>query len=244
MADAERPERLVEEPRDVSRAIFAHHPLGADAVGAEPSQRPDQEACGGGSTLVRQQLGPGGKATAAAIGFGRRNFLEPVPRFESFEALNARLEEQCLARQDAMLRGHAETIGERLLRDLDALMVLPAASYDACEKVGTRATSLSMVRYRGNDYSCRSLTPITRCRSAAISVRWSSVAAPRRERQLRWRSKARARPRLQGRFCADVTALQNAYLQTCACSTAFSTARTILVAPRPEANSSARLRFC
>lgn len=87
------------------------------------------------------------------IGFGRRNFLVPMPRFESFEALNAWLEEQCLKRQDAVLRGHAETIGERLLRDLDALMALPPAPYDACEKVSTRATSISMVRYRGNDYS-------------------------------------------------------------------------------------------
>ena len=52
-----------------------------------------------------------------------------------------------------MLRGHSETIGERLLRDLDALMPLPPAPYDACEKVSTRATSISMVRYRGNDYS-------------------------------------------------------------------------------------------
>jgi len=87
------------------------------------------------------------------IGFGRRNFLVPMPRFESFEALNAWLEEQCLKRQDAVLRGHSETIGERMLRDLDALMPLPPTPYDACEKVSTRATSISMVRYRGNDYS-------------------------------------------------------------------------------------------
>ncbi len=87
------------------------------------------------------------------IGLGRRNFLVPMPRCESFEALNARLEEQCLKRQDEVLRGHGETIGERLLRDLDALMPLPAAPYDACEKVSTRATSISMVRYRSNDYS-------------------------------------------------------------------------------------------
>jgi transposase len=87
------------------------------------------------------------------IGFGRRNYLVPMPRFESFDALNAWLEEQCLRRQDEVLRGHAETIGERLMRDLDALMVLPTAPYDACEKVSTRATSISMVRYRGNDYS-------------------------------------------------------------------------------------------
>ncbi len=87
------------------------------------------------------------------IGFGRRNFLAPMPRFESFEALNAWLEERCLKRQGAVLRGHTEKIGERLMRDLDALMPLPAAPYDACEKVSTRATSISMVRCRSNDCS-------------------------------------------------------------------------------------------
>ena len=87
------------------------------------------------------------------IGLGRRSYLVPMPRFESFEALNAWLEEQCLKRQDEVLWGHTETIGERLLRDLDALMVLPAAPYDACDKQSTRASSISMVRYRCNDYS-------------------------------------------------------------------------------------------
>lgn len=87
------------------------------------------------------------------IGYGRRNYLVPAPRFESFDALNAWLEEQCLKRQDDIVRGHSETIGERMMRDLDALMNLPPAPYDACEKVSTRATSISMVRYRNNDYS-------------------------------------------------------------------------------------------
>lgn len=87
------------------------------------------------------------------IGYGRRNFLVPAPRFDSFKALNAWLEEQCLKRQDDIVRGHSEPIGERLMRDLDTLMELPAVPYDACEKVSTRATSISMVRYRNNDYS-------------------------------------------------------------------------------------------
>jgi transposase len=87
------------------------------------------------------------------IGYGRRNFLVPAPRFESFDTLNAWLEEQCLKRQDDIVRGHSESIGERLMRDLDALMALPPVPYDACEKVSTRATSISMVRYRNNDYS-------------------------------------------------------------------------------------------
>jgi len=87
------------------------------------------------------------------IGYGRRNFLVPAPRFESFDALNAWLEEQCLKRQDDVVRGHSESVGERLMRDLDALMALPPTPYDACERVSTRATSISMVRFRGNDYS-------------------------------------------------------------------------------------------
>ena len=87
------------------------------------------------------------------IGFGRRNFLVPAPRFDSFDDLNASLEEQCLKRQDDIVRGHDETIGERMMRDLDALMALPPTPYDACDKVSTRASSISMVRYRTNDYS-------------------------------------------------------------------------------------------
>ena len=59
------------------------------------------------------------------VGYVRRNFLVPVPSYESFEALNAHLEEKCLERMDAHLRGHTETIGQRMERDLDALMPLP-----------------------------------------------------------------------------------------------------------------------
>ena len=50
------------------------------------------------------------------VGFTRRNFLVPIPSFESFEALNAHLEERCLDRMEARLRGHTETIGERMVR--------------------------------------------------------------------------------------------------------------------------------
>ena len=87
------------------------------------------------------------------VGYARRNFLVPVPSFESFEALNAHLERRCLARMDARLRGHSETIGQRMERDLEALLPLPAVPYDACDKQAGRVSSLSLVRYRTNDYS-------------------------------------------------------------------------------------------
>ena len=87
------------------------------------------------------------------MGYARRNFLVPIPSFDSFDALNARLERQCLKRLEARLRGHSETIGERLERDLEALQPLPAVPYDASDKHLTRVSSLSLVRYRTNDYS-------------------------------------------------------------------------------------------
>ena len=54
---------------------------------------------------------------------------------------------------DARLRGHDETIGQRMERDLDALQPLPAVPYDACDQQASRVSSLSLVRYKTNDYS-------------------------------------------------------------------------------------------
>jgi transposase len=87
------------------------------------------------------------------VGYARRNFMVPIPVFETFEALNAHLADCCRKRMSECLRGHTETIGERLERDLAALRRPLPPPYDACEKIGTRVSSLSLVRYRRNDYS-------------------------------------------------------------------------------------------
>jgi len=87
------------------------------------------------------------------VGYARRNFMVPIPRAASFAELNERLLEFCRRRLNDRLRGHDETIGERLVRDRAALLPLPATSYEACEKRAARVSSLSLVRYRGNDYS-------------------------------------------------------------------------------------------
>ncbi len=87
------------------------------------------------------------------VGYARRNFMVPIPQYPSWEAFNAHLEQQCLRRRERRLRGHSETIGERFERDRAALLPLPAAPYEACEKVAARVSSLALVRYRGNDYS-------------------------------------------------------------------------------------------
>jgi hypothetical protein len=87
------------------------------------------------------------------VGYCRRNFLVPMPRFATFDDLNAHLEACCRKRWAERLRGHDQTVGERLERDRTVLRRLPVTAYDACDKRPGRVSSLSLVRYRGTDYS-------------------------------------------------------------------------------------------
>jgi hypothetical protein len=87
------------------------------------------------------------------VGYARRNFMVPIPQAGSWEALNAQLAADCRARRARRLRGHTETIAERFERDRAAMLPLPATPYEACEKVTVCVSSISLVRYRTNDYS-------------------------------------------------------------------------------------------
>jgi transposase len=87
------------------------------------------------------------------VGYARRNFLVPVPHVASWEELNRHLMEQCRNRRERKLWGHAETIEERFARDREQLLALPPVRYEACEKRTICVSSLSLVRYRTNDYS-------------------------------------------------------------------------------------------
>jgi len=108
--------------------------------------------------VIRDRYGRPGKgndkgSVEGLVGWARRNFMVPLPSFVSWEAFNAWLEEQCRKRQGDILRGHTETIGQRLQRDLEAMPELPAAPFDACDQANGRVNSLSLVRYKTNDYS-------------------------------------------------------------------------------------------
>ncbi len=96
------------------------------------------------------------------VGYARRNFLVPVARVASWEELNQRLLKACRARRARRLRGHQETIGERFERDRAALLSLPVSEYEACERRVGRVSSMSLVRYRSNDYSRMSKSPVYR----------------------------------------------------------------------------------
>jgi transposase len=108
--------------------------------------------------LIRDRYGRPGKgndkgAVEGLVGWARRNFMVPLPRFASWEDFNIWLEAQCRKRQADVLRGHTETIGARLARDLAAMAELPAAPFDACDQATGRVSSQALVRYKTNDYS-------------------------------------------------------------------------------------------
>jgi transposase len=75
--------------------------------------------------LVQEQWTSG--KVEGLVGYGRRNFMVPIPHFATWDAFNDYLEEQCRKRQADILRGHKISIGERLKADLAAMRPLPAA---------------------------------------------------------------------------------------------------------------------
>jgi transposase len=108
--------------------------------------------------LFQEKFGRPGKGNdkgkvEGLVGYARRNFLVPVPRYASWAELNAHLLVQCQKRRERTLRGHDQTIGQRFEKDRERLLPLPSAPYEACEKRSTRVTSTALVRYRANDYS-------------------------------------------------------------------------------------------
>ncbi len=108
--------------------------------------------------VIRDRYGRPGKgndkgSVEGLVGYSRRNFMVPIPTFPTWDAFNEWLEEQCRKRQSDKLRGHNETIGERLQRDLEAMATLPATSFEACDQTSGRVSSLALVRYKTNDYS-------------------------------------------------------------------------------------------
>ena len=127
--------------------------------------------------LIRDRYGRPGKgndkgSVEGLVGWARRNFMVPLPRFASWEDFNAWLEEQCRKRQRDILRGHTETIGERLQRDLAAMADLPPSPFDACDQASARVSRSRWCATRPTTTRCRSPMAIAMSGCGAMSMRW------------------------------------------------------------------------
>jgi hypothetical protein len=62
------------------------------------------------------------------------------------EEFNAYLEPECCKRQNDILGGYKEMIGESLQNDLAAMGPLPGAPFEACDQADGQVSSKSLVR--------------------------------------------------------------------------------------------------
>ena len=87
------------------------------------------------------------------VGYARRNFMVPVPKIETIEELNTYLEACCRADLGRTLRGKEKSKAELLQEERSAMLPLPSERFEAHRVEKVSASSLSLVRFDGNDYS-------------------------------------------------------------------------------------------
>jgi len=87
------------------------------------------------------------------VKFTRLNFFVPVPQVRDMAELNTQLRQRCAEDQQRRLRGQPGPKAQLLVEDQKAFLPLPATAFEACRKVSTTASSLSLVRFDRNDYS-------------------------------------------------------------------------------------------
>jgi transposase len=87
------------------------------------------------------------------VGYGRRNFLVPIPQVDSFEQLNAELDRRCREDLQRTLRGKSQCKQELLEEERAAMLGLPRQAFDARRVTQAGVNSLSLVRFDTNSYS-------------------------------------------------------------------------------------------
>ncbi len=88
------------------------------------------------------------------VGYGRRNFLVPVPRVKDIEELNRKLWKDCLAyRNSHKVERREHPVSVMYQEELKNLNVIPPYRYDTSKTAIARVDDFSTVRYEKNNYS-------------------------------------------------------------------------------------------
>lgn len=87
------------------------------------------------------------------VGFGRRNFLVPLPEVASYEELNALLLEKCLADDQRQVDEQDVTIGQAWQLEKQHLRPRPERDFECCVVRPVVLTPYSQVEFETNRYS-------------------------------------------------------------------------------------------
>ncbi len=89
----------------------------------------------------------------SGVGFGRRNFMVPMPCVDSFAELNALLLAHCQADDGRTVDGQERTIGEMWAEERPHLCPLPERDFDCCVVHAVTLNGYSQVEFETNRYS-------------------------------------------------------------------------------------------
>lgn len=98
------------------------------------------------------------------LGFGRRNFLVPLPEVASFDDLNAYLLAQCQADDARQVQGQPHTIGQAWEQERPHLRPLPIGDFPCCVTRPVALTPYSQVIFETNRYS----VPVEQARPSLV----------------------------------------------------------------------------
>ncbi len=87
------------------------------------------------------------------VGWARRNHMVPIPRVESIDELNERLQEGCLAYRQHQIQGRSQTVEQQSQTDRFALHKLPTYTFDTSKSTPARVYDDSTVQFDRNRYS-------------------------------------------------------------------------------------------
>ena len=87
------------------------------------------------------------------VGFAQRNFMVPLPKVDSYEALNAMLCETCQSDMDRRVRGRQETVAEQLAAEQPLMLPAPQADYKAYREHLATVNAYGLVPLDTNRYS-------------------------------------------------------------------------------------------
>ena len=87
------------------------------------------------------------------VGYGRRNFLVPIPAIDSFGELNHHLRQACLRDTQRRVRGEKQSVAHLWAAERPQLLPLPASDYPACSSRPVKVNPYSQVAFETNRYS-------------------------------------------------------------------------------------------
>jgi len=87
------------------------------------------------------------------VGFARRNWMVPVPKFDSIDELNADILSKCQADDKRTVEGQQQTIAQAFAEEHTHLLVLPARPFDPAVQQQGSVDSYCTVQLKNNHYS-------------------------------------------------------------------------------------------